>query len=189
MNAKILKELLLNPKWQEIEELLDTVIGAKILWAVTESGSSIIKLDENHHKICQLIRNTDEGLKRCQNFQQIRFKDVKRTKQPVISSCYCGLMNFAIPVIIDKNLIGVIGGRFSQSEFPITIERCAIIANTCGLDVKDVIDLAKGIRHLSRSDQRYIISQLSLFSGMLSFLVECYSMKLSEQNEERQQIA
>lgn len=184
MNAGILKELLLSPKWQEIEKLLDTFIGAKILWAVTESGSSIIKLDENHHELCQLIRNSDEGLKRCQNFQQIRFKDVKRTKQPVISSCYCGLMNFAVPVIIDKNLIGVIGGRFSQSEFPITIERCAIIANTCRLDVKDIIELAKGIRHLSRSDQRCIINQLSLFSGMLSFLVERYSIKFGAQDKE-----
>lgn len=184
MVAEILRKLLLSPEWQEIEKLLDTVIGAKILWAVTESGSSIIKLDENHHRICQLIRSSDEGLKRCQNFQQTRFKDVKRTKQPVISSCYCGLMNFAIPVIIDKNLIGVIGGRFSQSEFPITIERCAIIANTCGLDVKDIINLAKGIRYLSKSDQRCIISQLSLFTGMLSFWLECYSIKCGEQDKE-----
>jgi len=172
MNAKILKELLISSKWQEIQELVDRIIGAKILWAVTESGTSILKSDENHHELCQLIRNSDEGLKRCQNSQQTRFKDVKRTKQLILSPCYCGLMNFAIPIIIDKNLIGIIGGRFSQSEFPITVEKCAQIATTCGLDVKDVIALAKGIKYLSKSDQRNIFSQLSLFSGMLSFLIK-----------------
>ncbi len=184
MNTKILKELLLSPKWLEIEDLLDTIIGAKILWVVTESGSSLLKSDENHHELCRLIRNNEEGLKRCQNLQQARFKDVKRTKQLVISSCYCGLVNFAVPIIVDKNLICVIGGRFSQTEFPMTIDRCAIIANTCGLDVRDVITLAKGVKHLSRSDQRNIVSQLSLFSGMLSFLVGCYDMKSSIQDKE-----
>jgi len=172
MGIGVLRELLLSSEWQEIQELLDKTIGAKILWAVTESGSSILKSDENHHELCQLIRNSDEGLKRCQNSHQTRFREIKRTHQSVFSPCYCGLMNFAAPILIDEKLIGVIGGRLSQSEFPITVERCAQISVTCGFDVKDIISLAKGIKHISKSDQRNMVSQLSLFSGMLSSLIK-----------------
>jgi ligand-binding sensor protein len=172
MNIGVLKELLLSAEWQEIQELLDKTIDAKILWVVTESGTSILKFDENHHELCQLIRDSDEGSKRCQNSQQTRFREVKRTHQTIFSPCYCGLMNFAVPIMIDGKLISVIGGQLSRSEFPLTVERCAQISVACGLDVKDVIAQAKGIKHISKSDQRNIMSQLSLFSGMLSFLVK-----------------
>jgi ligand-binding sensor protein len=172
MSIGVLKELFLSSEWQEIEQLLDKTIDVKILWVVTESGTSILKFDENHHELCQLIRDSDEGLKRCQNSQQTRFREAKRNQQIVFSSCYCGLINFAVPIVIDDKLVCVIGGRLSRSEFPLTVERCAQISVACGLDVKDVIAQAKGIRHISKSDQRNIMNQLSLFSGMLSFLVK-----------------
>ena len=97
---------------------------------------------------------------------------MKRTHQTIFSPCYCGLMNFAVPIMIDGKLISVIGGQLSRSEFPLTVEKCAQISVACGLDVKDVMAQAKGIKHISKSDQRNIMNQLSLFSGMLSFLIK-----------------
>jgi len=168
----ILKKLLISSEWQDIQDMLYEVMGAKILWAVTTSGASIQKYESNHHQLCQLIRDSNEGLRRCQNSHHNRFQEVKRNNRPVLSACLCGLMCFAIPIKLDGELIGVIGGYISRSEFPITVEKCAEISVVCGADVKEVIEHARGIKHIPKTEQKQILSQLSILALMISPLLK-----------------
>ena len=78
MGTSILKKLLINSDWQDILDKLYEIIGAKFLWVVTPSGASIQKYEDNHHQLCQLIRESDEGLRRCQNSHHGRFQEAKR---------------------------------------------------------------------------------------------------------------
>jgi ligand-binding sensor protein len=175
MSINTLKKLLLSSDWQEIQDMLNEIMGAKFLWAATTSGASIIKYEDNHHQLCQLIRDNKEGLRRCQNSHHGRFQEVKRTSRPALSACYCGLMSFAIPIKLDSELIGVIGGYISRSEFPITVEKCAEISVVCGTDVKEVMDYAKGIKHISKTDQKQVLDQLSILTIMIPPLLKMIS--------------
>lgn len=171
MNIGILRELLFSSDWQEIQEMLGKITGMKFLWAVTASGASIQKAEENYHQLCYMIRDSDEGLRRCQNSHHGRFQEVKRTGRPVLSACYCGLMCFAIPIKLDGELIGAMGGYIPQFEFPMTVEKCAEISVVCGSDVKEVMEYAKGIKNLPKAEQKQLLVQLSIVAGMLPYLI------------------
>jgi ligand-binding sensor protein len=172
MNIDILKELLFSSDWQDIQDMLNETMRTKILWVVTSSGASILKSEENYHQLCQLIRDSREGLRHCQNSHHGRFQEAKRTGRPVLSVCYCGLMCFAVPIKLDGKLIGLAGGNIPQSEFPMTVEKCAEISVACGLDVKEIMEYAKGIKHISKAEQKQALNQLSILAGMLPPLLK-----------------
>ena len=172
MSISILKKLLINSDWQDIQDKLYEIIWAKFLWVVTPSGASIQKYEDNYHQLCQLIRESDEGLRRCQNSHHSRFQEAKRNNRPVLSACYCGLIGFAVPIKLDGELIGVIGGYISRSEFPITVEKCAEISVVCKTDVKEIIEYAKNIKHIPKIEQKQILGQLSILAMMITPLLK-----------------
>ncbi len=166
MQTNLLKEFLESPDWTQIKNLLKENTNAEILWVVDDSGNLIQKFDEDYHEICKLIRNSPEGKRKCQNSHFARLQEVKRTKRAVISSCYCGLLAFAFPIIIDENILCIAGGCHSQSEFPVTMEKCAEISVVCGLDIKDVIESSKRIRHAPKVEQKRFLSVLNVLTGI-----------------------
>lgn len=168
----LLKEFLESQNWMQIKKLLKENINASILWITDDLGKLIQKFDEDYHELCQLIRESPKGKRKCQNSHFARLQEVKRTKLPVISSCYCGLLAFAFPIIIDGNILGIVGGYHSQSEFPVTMERCAEISVTCNLDIKDVIESTKRIRHATKVEQKRFLSILNVIAGMITPIIE-----------------
>ncbi len=172
MSIPFLKEFLESTDWAKIRDLLKESTSASILWVVSDSGRLIQRFDEDYHELCQLIREKPEGKRRCQNSHFARLQEVKRTKFPVISSCYCGLLAFAFPIMIDGNILCIVGGCHSQSEFPVTMEKCAEISVTCGLDIKDVIESAKKIRHAPKVEQRRFFSILNILVGMITPIIK-----------------
>lgn len=172
MSNEILERFVYDPEWQRIQEILEDKINAKILWIRADSGDTIESLDENYHRLCEFIRNSPDGQKKCQNSHNARFLDARRMNSPILSTCHCGLICFAVPISIDSQIIGVIGGYIPNSDFPITVEKCAEISFVSNADIKDVMDCAKSINHITKAEQRQILSLLSLFAEMLSSLVK-----------------
>lgn len=168
MSASFLKEFLESSDWIQTKDLLKKNANANILWIVNDSGKLVQRFEEDYHELCQLIRESQVGKRRCQNSHFARLQEVKRTKLPVISSCYCGLLAFAFPVITDGNILCIVGGCHSQSEFPFTMEKCAEISVACGLDIKDVIERSKKIRHAPKVEQRRLLSILNILAGMIA---------------------
>lgn len=166
MSAIFLKEFLESSDWMQIRDLLKENTNADILWVVNGSGKLIQRFDEDYHELCQLIRKKPEGKRRCQNSHFARLQEVKRTRSAVVSPCYCGLLAFAFPIIIDGNILCIAGGCHNQSEFPVTMERCAEISVACDLDIKDVIESAKRIRHIPKVEQKRFLSTLNVLTGM-----------------------
>jgi ligand-binding sensor protein len=167
-----LRRLALDNGWQRIQKTLLENLNAQILWINNSLDDTIESFDENYHEICRFLRNNPDGLRKCQNSHHTRFQDSRRSNQPALSACYCGLMGFTIPIVSEEKLIGIIGGYIPSSDFPITIEKCAEISIVSKTDIKEIIDLAKAIKHISRAEQRQILRQLSWLAGMLPSMIE-----------------
>lgn len=173
MAASFLREFLNSPEWEQMQNALEEAINAPILWAVSESGRSMQKSDEEYSDICQLIRETPEGLKRCRNSHRSRFREAKRTGEPIISPCFCGLVGFALPLTLEDEIIGVVGGSHRQAESPMTMEKCAELSTSCGIDLKEVMELAKKIKNMPKVEQKRLLVTLLMFTKNLSTLIRC----------------
>jgi len=172
MAASFLREFLTSSDWEQMQDLLEETVGASILWVISGSGRSAQRYDERYSKLCQLIRGSAEGLRRCRNSHHARSQEVRRTGQPAISACYCGLIAFALPLILDNEIIGVAGGCHNRAESPITMEKCAEISVACDIDVKEITDLAKKIKHMPKVEQKRFLNALSLFAGTTSLVMK-----------------
>ncbi|MBD3184529.1 SpoIIE family protein phosphatase [Candidatus Poribacteria bacterium] len=196
MSVEFLREFINSNDWEQMQKQLEDISDVSVLWAVSDSGRSLLKAEERYFELCQLIRGTEEGLRRCRNSHNRRFQEVRRTGEPAMSPCYCGLMAFALPIILDGNVIGAVGGTHSRAESPITMEKCAEISIACRLDIKDVAEKSKKIKHMPKIEQKRVMSTLTMFTGNLSLLIkwmnrlfltlnleDSYSIKLSSISE------
>ena len=79
MAANFLREFLTSSDWEQMQELLEETAGASILWVISGSGRSAQRYDERYSEICELMRGSAEGLRRCRNSHHARSQEVKRT--------------------------------------------------------------------------------------------------------------
>jgi sigma-B regulation protein RsbU (phosphoserine phosphatase) len=172
MSVSFLREFLASSDWQQMHDQLEKAVDAPILWVVSSSGRSLQRSDDRYPELCQLIRGSTEGLRRCRNSHHARFQEVKRTGQPVVSPCYCGLVGFALPLILDDEIIGIAGGCYHRAESPITMEKCAEISTACDIDLKEVINLAKSIKHMPKVEQKRLFITLLMFTDNMSLLIK-----------------
>ena len=173
MAASFLKEFLENSGWQQMQNALKEAGGAPVLWVVSESGRSMQKTDEHYPDLCQLIRGSPEGPRRCRNSHRSRFQEVKRSGKPVVSECFCGFVGFALPLTLNDGIIGVAGGCHHRTVSPITMEKCAELSASCSVDLKEVMNHARTIKHMPKVEQRRLLTTLSLFADMVSIFIRC----------------
>lgn len=172
MPVSFLREFLASSDWKQMRGMLEDAVDSPILWVVSSNGRAMEKADENYHDLCKLIRSSTEGLRRCRNSHHTRLQEVKRTGQPAVSACYCGLVCFALPLILDNDIIGVAGGCHNRSESPITMEKCAEISAACNIDLGEVMAHAKKIKNIPKIEQKRFLITLSTFAGMASLVMK-----------------
>jgi serine phosphatase RsbU (regulator of sigma subunit)/putative methionine-R-sulfoxide reductase with GAF domain/ligand-binding sensor protein len=172
MSVGFLKEFLASSDWHQMQDVLEKALDVPILWVDSSSGRSIFESDDRYPDLCQLIRENPECLRRCRNIHNARFQEVKRTGKLVLSACYCGLLGFALPLILDDKIIGVAGGCHYKAESPITMEKCAELSTGCGVDLKKVMELAKKIKHMPKIEQKRFLTTLGMYSDCLSLLLK-----------------
>ena len=172
MAVSFLREFLASSDWQQMQDLLEEAVDTPILWVVTSSGRSMQRADERYPDLCQVIRGSAEGLRRCRNSHHARFQEAKRTVQPVVSACYCGLLGFAVPLILDDEVIGVAGGCHHQAESPITMEKCAELSTACHVDLREIMDYGKKTKHMPKVEQKRFLKTLSMFKGMIPLMMK-----------------
>jgi len=173
MPENFLKEILSNPDWQQMQDALEKAIDAPISWIVGESGKSMHGTDERYPELCQLVRGSQEGLRRCRNSHRTRFREVGRTGKPVVSECFCGFVGFALPLVMEGETIGVAGGCHHRAVAPITMKKCAELSAVCDIDVKEAMDRAKGVKHMPKVEQKRLQTTLLMFSDIVSVLFRC----------------
>lgn len=173
MVTGFLKDFLKSPDWQKMRNALEEAVSAPILWVVSDSGSSMQKADDRYPDLCQLIRESPEGLRRCRNAHRARFREVKRTGKPVVSDCFCGFVGFALPLMLGDEIIGVAGGSHPRTASPMTMEKCAELSTACNVNLKQIMDHAKTTKHMPKVEQKRLLAMLAMSANMFSVLIGC----------------
>ncbi|MFL0249652.1 PocR ligand-binding domain-containing protein [Clostridium neuense] len=89
-------------------------------------------------------QSTEEGFKRCAKAHKLGGEEAARTGKPYIYTCHAGLVDFAVPIIVNgKQLATILGGQvaFSKPDESIILKT----ANELGLDSKNYMEEANKI--------------------------------------------
>lgn len=80
---------------------------------VTGVGISILREDYSplgakkaNNPYCRMVQSTKRGLVRCLNSNRALLEECKDTKKPVMRICHAGLVEIAVPIIYNDDVIG-----------------------------------------------------------------------------------
>ena len=180
MTADFLREFLASPDWQKMQFLFKEIADTQILWVVSNSGDMMQKSEEEYPELCKLIRRSPDGLKRCNRSQSARYREVLDTGRVVVSSCFCGLVGFALPFRLDSEVIAVAGGCSNRSASDMNSEKCTELSGTLDIDIMLLKKYAKGVKRMQLWEKQKFLSILSMFTGMSSLLVKWMDRLLLE---------
>ncbi len=136
-NVKV--EQVLDPKFlREFQRLFSNMTGIANL--VVEHDGTPVKeqtFDEFSNFCFGLIRPTKEGAARCTENDVKGGQEAMQTGNPSVYTCHAGLVDFAVPIIVDGVQIGSWLGGQVLTEKP-DFERFRQIADDLGIDQADM---------------------------------------------------
>ena len=90
---------------------LDAVLND--FYNVTGVGISILREDYSvlgakraNNTYCRLVQSNKQGLAKCLGFNRRLLEKCKATEKPMVSICYAGLVEIALPIKYEERLIG-----------------------------------------------------------------------------------
>lgn len=97
----------------ELQDLQDTFANASGVAALTVDLEHDVTKGSNFTDFCmKYVRGSSEGCKRCNQCDLNGGAEAKSTGKPSVYYCHAGLVDFAVPVIIDGEHVGsIIGGQ------------------------------------------------------------------------------
>ena len=108
MNEKLAKHLDLD----YLNELLGHLKEATGLGVLLIDPNEPTEIDPQFGalecSLCALIHTTEEGRKKCAREFLLAGREATRWGEPYFYHCYLGLMEWAIPIIVDNQLIGIL---------------------------------------------------------------------------------
>jgi sigma-B regulation protein RsbU (phosphoserine phosphatase) len=167
-----LNEFLTSSGWQQMQNLLNEVLKTSIIWVADNSGEVLQSLDHKYPRFCRLIRSNPEGLKHCENSHFARIQEAKNNKCSIVSACYCGLEGFALPLVLDDEIVGVAGGCYPTFERQITPDKLTQISSISGIKQEELTAHIRRVSTMSRAEEKRLLSILSMFTGMASLLMK-----------------
>jgi len=104
------EEIIENP--MIFKKILDEVLhdwsGSYDIMPVEDPHDREIKSHEKFAKFCQKVRSSENGLRRCVKCDLDYSKKAGETGKPAYYLCHAGLMDLAVPIIVDGELIATI---------------------------------------------------------------------------------
>jgi len=171
MSDDFLKEFLASSGWKQIQALLDNVLKTPILWVVNSSGEKLQDSDRLYPKLCKLIRSIPTGLKICAMSHSERVQEVMKNQCSVVTLCDCGLIGFALPLILDNEIIGVAGGCYPAFEVPITENKLTELSEISRISKEKLRDSIQRIGAISKWELKRLMDILAIFSGSVTLLM------------------
>jgi ligand-binding sensor protein/AraC-like DNA-binding protein len=105
-NSYTLSRILNIDKWQKLQDSLALITGLAII-TVDYKGVPITK-HSSRRAFCSYIRNDPSLCKLCQKCDSRGGLEAVRNAKPYIYKCHCGIVDIAIPIIVDSQYIGAI---------------------------------------------------------------------------------
>ncbi len=114
------KQMLLKYDVQKLDEALND------FYNVTGVGISILREDysplgtkKTNNMYCRLVQSNKPGLVRCLDFNRHLLEECKETKEARFRICHAGLVEIAVPILYNGDVIGyAILGHVRPEEYP-----------------------------------------------------------------------
>lgn len=105
----ILKEFVITDAWERIKGIIEIKIGASSSWMVDVEGNFIYKKIKDK-EFCKRVKQSQNGEKRCYRSFFFSLSQSRKNQLPTVTICEAGFLQFACPILIDKQVICIIGG-------------------------------------------------------------------------------
>lgn len=172
MSDDFLREFLSSSAWQQMQELLDSILGSPILYVMNDSGEILQSLDHHYPEFCRIIRSNPSGLEACKNSTKVRIEEAKTHHCVIMSACNYGLIGYVIPLILDNKIIAYAGGCCDIYESPPTSKKIDEFSSISGISSNEILKYARRIKLLSLSERKRIMDILTMFAGTASLLMK-----------------
>ena len=106
---------------------------------VDKNGDPITKPSSYTRYCSKFIQSTSKGESRCANSHKRMGEEAVKIGRPFIGKCPSGLIDFAVPIIIENNIIATILGGQVLTESP-NESSCISLANELGNDAKGMVN-------------------------------------------------
>lgn len=109
-----LARLLDIPKWEVIQDQLAEITGTAII-TINYRGTPITK-HSLRTEFCSVIRSNPVSCKRCYKCDALAGLEAVRLDRPFIYLCHCGIVDVAVPVVVDGMYLGAV--MFGEVRLP-----------------------------------------------------------------------
>ncbi|MCH5325283.1 MAG: PocR ligand-binding domain-containing protein [Eubacterium sp.] len=166
-----------------LQEWLDSFAKSVGMTVYAVDAGGAVTKTSNPNDFCRsVMRGTSQGRERCSECDLHGAELARRTGKPAIYTCHSGLVEFAVPIMIDDKHIGTfIGGQVLTEQPDISAARSA--AEEIGVDPDEYVARLQNVRTVSRE---YVDNAAQLLFRFAQIIGEYGGRKLTAaQDDER----
>lgn len=134
----------------------------------------------------EYTKKTAEGLKRCQECDKEGTSMAVKKGGPILYNCYAGMLEFAIPIIVDGRAVGTIHGG-QVTDHPIDESVIRHLAADFGLDEEEYLEAARKTPVVERKHMENSATFLHTVANIMSHIAyKKYHIQLASTEIERE---
>lgn len=152
-------DILPREAWQALEQEIFERYGlnARVYDA---KGSTITGQATWCNRICPAIRTRPEGVSAiCSVANQALAAEAQASGRPVVGECDAGLLKICVPVMVDGQMVGIVGGcgrLLGAGEVD-----SFMIEKSAGIGEAEVADLCSGIAAMPEAEAEAVAAELA----------------------------
>lgn len=152
-------DILPKEAWQALEQEIFERYGLNAR-VYDDKGDTFTGHTTWSNRICPAIRAQPQGVSAiCSVANQAMAAEARSTQASVVSECDAGLLKICVPVMVDGQMVGVVGGcgRFlGEGEVD-----AFMIEKSAGIPVAEVEDLCSGISAMTNDEAETVAAELA----------------------------
>ena len=182
-------DLVNSKEFEELHKIITDFTG--IPMNLADADSMVDKMEvgkffcppSRFNPVCRLIRTKEEGCRRCFETDSFHVRQAVHAGQGRYYICHAGLVDFAVPIMIQQKNVGVINCGQIFSEPPSEAGFQTLKERLAGLDL-DEEELRKAYRQTPYMPQEKIDSLLRLLTFFAEYFYEV-GMRLKQAQKDR----
>lgn len=170
-NTYMLNRILNIEKWQKLQDSLAQITGLAII-TVDYKGIPLTT-HSSRRMFCEHIRNDPSLYKLCQKCDARGGLEAVRISSPYIYKCHCGIVDIAIPIIVDNQYIGAIMAgevKLNDQKLEESLER--ICVHTSFDKLADSPDLLAAYQNIPFISYQKLKTSVQMLFELCNYLVE-----------------
>lgn len=164
------RRLVESPEFTQFALILKRLTGLSMALNTPDVGTSHIGVSgDMGNPLCQIIRNTPEGLRRCEGCDRRHHALAGRDGKSRLYTCHTGFLDMAIPIMIQGEHVATIssGQVLSEKHSTAACEKTLQRLRWLGLPEKQLRTAYRNAPWLSRDRLTEVMNLLELFSRQM----------------------